>query len=340
MLTILICIGTPNISSAQHTWRGLAIAPEDRCSPYSRSQYSLPPALKDSVIARWGGVYSPYTGKWFRSSREVDVDLIVARSEAHDSGLCAADAAARQAFASDLTNAVLTPRFVGVFGKRDEDAGEWMPGKNRCWYADRVVTIRRTYSLSIDRAEADALEAVLVGCDSVELEGYRLTPDMIALAEPAPPEDSLGIEAEEAPGGYWLELGETQLFFFLVFNVPMIRVAAGYRNYGLVYHGALRGDLHNFAARYRLGWQRTRGRAFQANPFVALDYYCGGCRDADAGRGLASSAGVTIEWRLGAVGVLGELGRYWLWQGCGNDDSSGFGCGFMLFQVGASVRIE
>ncbi len=39
-----------------------------------------------------------------------------------------------------------------------------MPETNRCWFAGRVVEVRRAYGLSIDQPEADALEAVLSRC--------------------------------------------------------------------------------------------------------------------------------------------------------------------------------
>ena len=42
-----------------------------------------------------GIIYGPYTGIWFGSTSETDIEHIVARSEAHDSGLCAADALQR-----------------------------------------------------------------------------------------------------------------------------------------------------------------------------------------------------------------------------------------------------
>ena len=54
-----------------------------------------------------GIIYGPYTGTWFASTSETDIEHIVARSEAHDSGLCAADAATRRRFASDILNLTL-----------------------------------------------------------------------------------------------------------------------------------------------------------------------------------------------------------------------------------------
>ena len=50
---------------------------------------------------------APYTGAVFDSARQTDIEHIVARSEADDSGLCAADPATRLRFAGDLLNLTL-----------------------------------------------------------------------------------------------------------------------------------------------------------------------------------------------------------------------------------------
>ena len=94
---------------------------------------------------------------------------MVARSEAHDSGLCAADLATRHRFATDLLNLTLAGPRVNRYEKVDRDAAEWLPAHNRCWFAARVVTVRQRYGLTIDQREADALDRVLSGCASTEL---------------------------------------------------------------------------------------------------------------------------------------------------------------------------
>ena len=45
-----------------------------------------------------------------------------------------------------------------------------MPPTNRCWFAQRIVEVRRKYGLTIDRREAEALERILSACSSVEME--------------------------------------------------------------------------------------------------------------------------------------------------------------------------
>ena len=152
------------------TWRGLTIAGEDRCSPYDSDDYSYPQSVEPRIVEGMGGiVYGPYTGRRFDSTRETDIEHIVARSEAHDSGLCAADDDTRARFSADLLNLTLASPEVNREQKRAYDAAEWLPQMNRCWYADRIVQVRQKYALTIDRAEADALERVLSGCASVDM---------------------------------------------------------------------------------------------------------------------------------------------------------------------------
>ena len=109
------------------------------------------------------------TGRTFASRRETDIEHIVARSEAHDSGLCAATAETRRRFATDLLNLTLASPGVNRGQKNARDAAECLPDRNRCWFTDRVVDVRQKYSLTIDRREANALDRVLASCASTAL---------------------------------------------------------------------------------------------------------------------------------------------------------------------------
>ena len=75
----------------------------------------------------------------------------MAASEAHDSGLCAADRATRTRFAQDLRNLTLASPNVNRHQKSGKDAGEWFPDRNRCWFAGRVLEVKQTYGLTVDR---------------------------------------------------------------------------------------------------------------------------------------------------------------------------------------------
>ena len=152
------------------TWRGLVVAPEDRCSTYDADDYRYPQSVEQEIVDSMGGiVYGPYTGSWFDSTSDTDIEHIVARSEAHDSGLCAADSATRRRFASDLINLTLASPSVNRHQKSGKDVAEWVPDLNHCWFANRVVEVKERYHLTIDESERDALESILSGCTSTEM---------------------------------------------------------------------------------------------------------------------------------------------------------------------------
>ena len=91
--------------------------------------------------------------------------------------LCACDRATRARFASDLCNLTLAAPPLNRHQKGGKDAAEWLPARNRCWFAATVVAVRRAYGLTIDRREADVLEGVLSQCDSTEMESVVCAPD-------------------------------------------------------------------------------------------------------------------------------------------------------------------
>ena len=154
-------------------WRGLIVAGEHRCAPYRSDEYAYPQAVEDDIIQRLGGIFSPYTSEVFHSKGDTDIEHVVARSEAHDSGLCRADAATKRAFSRDLLNLTLASPHVNRNHKGAKDAAEWQPEANQCWFAQTVVAVRRAYRLTIDRREADALDGILVGCSSTEMMNFR-----------------------------------------------------------------------------------------------------------------------------------------------------------------------
>ena len=154
-------------------WRGLAIVPEDRCAPYDRSQYAYDSRrLERALVGDLGGVYGPYTGRCFGDARETDVEHVIALSEAHDSGKCNRSQVEKARFASDRLNLTLAAPEVNREQKRHYDAAEWLPERNVCWFASRVVSVRQKYGLTVDQAEAVALEEVLSACESTDLVHY------------------------------------------------------------------------------------------------------------------------------------------------------------------------
>ena len=152
------------------TWRGLVVAPENRCSSYDPGDYRHRDALAVDIAAGFDGrVYDPYTGIYYEDLEGVSVDHIVAKTEVHDSGGCEWGRTERRAFAADLENLTLASPRLDRAVKADNDAAEWLPDFNRCWFAGAVVAVRRKYELTVDEAERDALEAVLSECESTEM---------------------------------------------------------------------------------------------------------------------------------------------------------------------------
>ena len=169
-IAAVLAVGLLDTASAD-TWRGLTVAPEHRCAPYDKkSDYPYPQSVERDIVRALGAVYGPYTGTCFASIRDTDIEHIVAASEAHDSGLCAADAGTKARFSRDLRNLTLASPQVNRYEKSGKDAAEWIPPRNQCWFAARVVDVRQAYGLTIDRREVQALERVLSGCESTALE--------------------------------------------------------------------------------------------------------------------------------------------------------------------------
>ena len=181
----LLALGLVDGVSAE-TWRGLTVAPEHRCTPYDKKRdYPYPQSVERDIVRQLGAVYGPYTGTCFASTRETDIEHIVAASEAHDSGLCARDPEIKARFARDLRNLTLASPRVNRYQKSAKDAAEWVPDRNRCWFAARVLAVRKAYRLTIDRREAAALDRILAGCGSTSLEPIACAAPSTSRAAPA-----------------------------------------------------------------------------------------------------------------------------------------------------------
>ena len=153
----------------------LVVQPEQRCAPYDAKAYRYSPHLDRQHVQRDGYVVrsdgrinwaypSPYTpGISFRYLQDMDIEHIVARSEAHDSGLCSRPDE-WSAFASDPLNITVAGEHVNRTLKRDKDANDWLPDIGRCWFAQTVIAVKAKYGLSVDSAEREALAEVLHQC--------------------------------------------------------------------------------------------------------------------------------------------------------------------------------
>ena len=117
-------------------------------------------------MAALGAVYGPCTGRCISDRREIDIEHIVALSEAHDSGLCAADAPRLR----------LRPAAPDAGRTGGEPQPEEAPRFRAVDAVDepllaraRVVEVRRMYTLTVDAREANALERMLSACVSTKM---------------------------------------------------------------------------------------------------------------------------------------------------------------------------
>ena len=155
--------------------------PRSAVQPYDSSDYRYSQSVEDRIIRSLGGIYGPYTGRWFGSKQETDIEHIVARSEAHDSGLCRTDQRTRRQFSEDLRNLTLAAPSVNRNQKRDHDAAGWLPPMNLCWFAARIIDVKRAYGLTIDTRERDALARTLANCADTDID---MTPRGTVAAPP------------------------------------------------------------------------------------------------------------------------------------------------------------
>ncbi len=143
---------------------GLKVAAENRCSTYDGGDYSYPQSVEQLIVDKQDGIFSPYDLQCFQSTSETDIEHIVATSEAHDSGLCSADAETKRTFARDLDNLTLASPRLNRNVKGAKDAGEWLPENNQCWYVHTIVQVKKEYDLTVDPIESVVLDRLLMEC--------------------------------------------------------------------------------------------------------------------------------------------------------------------------------
>jgi hypothetical protein len=117
-----------------------------------------------------GILNDPYTGitvEFVRgpNSAEVQIDHVVALSDAWQKGAQQLDEVRRRDFANDPVNLQATIGWVNQ-QKGDGDAATWLPPNvfYRCVFVTRIVDVKTSYGLWVTQAEHDAIAGVLSGC--------------------------------------------------------------------------------------------------------------------------------------------------------------------------------
>jgi hypothetical protein len=136
---------------------------------------TLKPSTRDCVVLR-GVLLDPYTGdtvdfvRGVSTSRDVQIDHVVALSDAWQKGAQQLSAARRTQLANDPLELLAVSGVVNA-AKGDSDAASWLPPlrASRCSYVARQVAVKRRYALWVTAAERDAIARVLATCPSQRL---------------------------------------------------------------------------------------------------------------------------------------------------------------------------
>lgn len=147
--------------------------------------------LDDCRVAS-GTLADPYTAERIRYTRggasEVDIDHVVALSDAWQKGAQQWASATRVAFANDPLELLAVDAHTNR-SKGDGDAATWLPSNKafRCAYVARQVAVKTKYKLWVTQAEKDAIDRVLATCPGQKLPGPGAPiPVTVTRTPPAP----------------------------------------------------------------------------------------------------------------------------------------------------------
>ncbi len=125
--------------------------------------------LDDECRVTSGVLADPFTGQSIRfqygGTSEVDVDHMVALSDAWQKGAAQWDTEKRVAFANDPLNLQPTDAATNR-EKGDGDTATWLPPNTayRCTYVARQVAVKVKNGLAVTEAERDAMIRILSDC--------------------------------------------------------------------------------------------------------------------------------------------------------------------------------
>ncbi|WP_308198775.1 HNH endonuclease family protein [Rhodococcus sp. F64268] len=131
---------------------------------------SLEPATKDCTV-RTGTLHDPYTGNeiFFRrgsdTSSQVQIDHVVALSNAWKTGAQQLDEQQRRNLANDPRNLIAVDGPTNQ-SKGDADAAQWLPPNAgyHCDYVAQQIEVKSVYKLWVTPAEHEAMSRVLSAC--------------------------------------------------------------------------------------------------------------------------------------------------------------------------------
>ena len=133
----------------------------------SRIEVTLDEIGCEVVAGEW---LDPYTNSIIVDPRWIDIDHFIPLAEVHRSGGIAWDDADRVLYTNDLSeNGALIPVLSSVNRlKGDRDPAHWLPPNQdyHCQYIERWVTLKKTWNLTMDPDEHQAVEEIQAKCMS------------------------------------------------------------------------------------------------------------------------------------------------------------------------------
>lgn len=115
-------------------------------------------------------VNDPYSGQAISKRGELDIDHVVALSNAWQTGAQQFDSTTREKFANDPLNLLAVDDNLNQ-QKGDGDAATWLPPNRSYWcaYVARQTTVKGKYGLWFTQAEKDRIVTILEGCPTEPL---------------------------------------------------------------------------------------------------------------------------------------------------------------------------
>ncbi len=129
-----------------------------------------------SCIVATGLLSDPYTGRTInfirgvKTSLAVQIDHVVAVSDAWQKGAQQLSSSERKAFYNDPLNLLAVDGPTNS-AKGDSDAATWLPPNKgfRCSYVARQVAVKAKYHLWITASEKVAIQRILASCPGQKL---------------------------------------------------------------------------------------------------------------------------------------------------------------------------
>lgn len=258
-LSLGLIAGTASAAQAETSEGELAldvlgtieVAEDDYCEEYNRDEYAPNGWVdhngsghhtRDDILIRdlddveyrddnaveYGTMTDPYGGETIEhiiGDSEVDIEHVVAVSQAHRNGACDWDTKQKADFYQDPDNLVAVSSWENQ-SKSDQDAADWLPPNQGayCDFAGVKTFVKDKYGLTMNEAEHAEIQRIL---ETDDCEGQEAVP-AVALtdADYVPGEDS-GAPEVEASGENSDILPEGMDWWMVVVGAVILLVLLG-----------------------------------------------------------------------------------------------------------------